>query len=285
MNSLILKSPAKLNLYLDVLRKRSDGYHDIETIFERIDLCDRVTLTKISSGIRISSNSREIPLDHTNLAFRAAKLLLQKRKKKEGVHLHLHKRIPIAAGLGGGSSNAAAVLLGLNHLFRLRFSLKELLSMGRLLGSDVPFFLHQTPFATGRQRGDRIIPIRGPLKIIHLVVNNKVKVPTRRVYQLANFTLTKKAPDAKLLKHFIRKGDLSGLIGNCYNALEAPAVRCCPAILKVKETLTALGLEGVTLSGSGPTLFGFARGLSQAKALRKAILSKYDWGVFICRTY
>ena len=285
MNSLILKSPAKLNLYLDVRRERSDGYHDIETIFERIDLCDRVTLTKISSGIRISSNSREIPLDHANLAYRAAALMLERKKKKEGVHIHLYKRIPIAAGLGGGSSNAATVLLGLNHLFRLRASLKELLSMGRLLGSDVPFFLYQIPFATGRKRGDDIIPIQGSLKILHLIVNNKVKVHTQRVYQQVNFTLTKKTPSAKLLKHFIRKSNLSGLIGNCYNALEAPAVQSDPTILKVKETLTALGLEGVTLSGSGPTLFGFARNLSQAKALQKAILSKYDWGVFICRTY
>jgi len=285
MQSLTLKSPAKLNLYLDVLRKRSDGYHDIETLFERIDLFDRITLTKIPKGIRLTSNTREIPWDATNLAYRAAELLFQKKGSGKGVHIHLHKRIPIAGGLGGGSSNAATVLLGLNRLFRFHLSQKMLLSLGRRLGSDVPFFLLETPFAIGTNRGDRLIPIRSSLNILHLIVNNRVKVYTEGVYQQVNFTLTRKSQGVKILQHFVEKGDLSGLIENCYNALEGSALKACPGILKVKETLTTLGAEGVTLSGSGPTVFGFAKSLSQIKALRKAILSKYDWDVFICRTY
>lgn len=285
MNSLTLKSPAKLNLYLDVLRKRSDGYHDIETIFERINLCDRLTLAKIPSGIRLTSNTRNIPWDATNLAYRAASLLLRKKGRGGGVRIHLHKRIPVASGLGGGSSNAATVLLGLNRLFRLHTPLKELFSMGRSLGADVPFFLLERPFAIGLQKGDCVTPIRGSLKMLHLIVNNKVKLSTEEVYQQANFTLTKRGRGAKILQHFIEKGDLTALKERCYNALEGPAVRGCPEILKVKETLKALGLEGVTLSGSGPTVLGFARNLSQAKALRKAILSKYAWDVFICSTY
>lgn len=284
MKSLILKSPAKLNLYLKILRKRPDGYHDIETIFERIDLFDRITLTKRSSGIRITSNTREIPWDETNLAYRAAARILRHCKKKEGVHIHLEKRIPIASGLGGGSSNAASVLLGMNRLFALRLSQKILLEMGKGVGADVPFFLLQKPFAIGRKRGDQLTPIRSSLKILHLLVNNRVKVSTKGVYQQANFTLTRPPQGAKIFQHFIEEGDLTNLAERCYNALEAPAIRLCPGILKVKKELVALGLEGVTLSGSGPTVFGFAKSLNQARALRKAILSKHDWDVFICRT-
>lgn len=284
MNSLVLKSPAKLNLYLDVLRKRPDGYHDIETIFERIDLFDRITLAKIPFGIRITSNRRDLPLDQTNLAYRAASLIFR-GKAKGGVRIHLHKRIPVAAGLGGGSSNAATVLMGLNRLYHFRIPFRKLLSMGETLGSDVPFFLYQTPFAIGRKKGDQIVPVRSSLKMLHLIVNNRVKVLTKEVYQQVSFTLTKKSQGAKIFQHFIEKKDLNGLIENCYNALEAPAIKGYPGILKIKETLKAHGVEGATLSGSGPTVFGFARSLSQAKALRKAILSKYDWDVFICSTY
>lgn len=285
MNSLTLKSPAKLNLYLDVLRKRSDGYHDIETIFERIDLCDRITLTKIPSGIRFSANTHEIPWDSSNLAYRAAALLLQKIRKSGGVRIHLHKRIPIASGLGGGSSNAATVLLGLNRLYRLRTPFKTLLSMARTLGADVPFFLLEKPFAIGQKRGDHVTPIRSSLRMLHLIVNNRVKVSTQGVYQQVNFTLTKRAQGVKIFQHFIKQGDLTALTERCYNALEKAATQGHPGILKVKEALVSLGVQGVTLSGSGPTIFGFARSLSQAKALRKAILSKYDWDVFICSTY
>ncbi|MBI4436335.1 MAG: 4-(cytidine 5'-diphospho)-2-C-methyl-D-erythritol kinase [Candidatus Omnitrophica bacterium] len=284
MSSLTLKSPAKLNLYLNVLRKRADGYHDIETLFERIDLADRVTLTKIPSGIRLTSNCKDIPLDASNLAYQAAQKMLQKRRKGSGVHIHLHKRIPIAAGLGGGSSNAATVLLGLNRLFHLRLSQKVLLAIGRTLGSDVPFFLLKTPFAIGKRRGDRVTPVSGPLKLIHLIVNNRVKVYTTEVYQQANFTLTRRRQGVKIFQHFVERGDVTGLIDNCYNALEAPAARAHPTILKVKKRLKALGLKGVTLSGSGPTFYGFAKSLSQAKGIRK-ILSKSRWNVFICRTY
>lgn len=283
--SLTLKSPAKLNLYLNVLRKRKDGYHDIETIFERIDLADRVALTKIPAGIHITSNRHDLSCDQTNLAYRAASLLFRKKRIRGGVHIHLHKRIPIAGGMGGGSSNAATVLLGLNRLFGLRLSRKTLLSLGRHLGADVPFFLLETPFAIGTKRGDRVTPIRSSLKILHLIVNNRVKVPTQGIYQQVNFTLTRERPGAKIFQHFIERGDLSGLVGRCYNALEEPAIKGYPTILKVKETLKRLGVKGITLSGSGPTVFGFVKSLSQAKALRKTILSKYAWDVFMSRTY
>ena len=285
MRSLTLKSPAKLNLYLNILRKRADGTHDIETLFERINLFDRVTLTKIPSGIRITSNQKEIPLDASNLAVRAAQKVLRKRGKGFGVHIHLKKRIPIAAGLGGGSSNAATVLLGLNRLFHLRLSQKALLTIGRSLGADVPFFLLETPFAVGQERGDVVTPIRSPLKLIHLVVNNRVKVYTKEVYQQANFTLTRERRNVKIFQHFVERGDVTGLIDNCYNALEAPAAKAHPSISKVKKILKAFGLKGVTLSGSGATCFGFADNLSQARTICKRLSKKYRWDVFICRTY
>ncbi|MFH1857399.1 MAG: 4-(cytidine 5'-diphospho)-2-C-methyl-D-erythritol kinase [Candidatus Omnitrophota bacterium] len=284
MKSLTLNSPAKLNLYLNILRKRPDGYHDIVTIFERIDLVDRITLTVIPSGIRITSNSREVPLDDSNLAYRAAAMVLQKMKKPLGLHLHLHKRIPVAGGLGGGSSNAATVLAGLNRLLRLSLSQRTLLAMGRALGADVPFFLLDVPFALGTGKGDFVTPIRSSVKLTHLLVKNRVKIPTRQVYQRVNFALTKKDPNVTILRHFVQKGDVPGLAQSCYNVLEKPAIACYPCIAEVRSALETLQLEGVTLSGSGPTFFGFAKSLSHARALRKTILSKHDWDAFVCGT-
>ncbi len=283
--TLTLKSPAKLNLYLDVLRRRPDGYHDIITCFERIDLADRITLTPASFGIRLTANTREIPWDETNLAFRAAEAILRKTGTRRGVRIHLHKQIPVAAGLGGGSSNAATVLLGLNRLFRLGLSRKALLILGRHLGADVPFFLLETPFAMGQKRGDQVRPIQSPLKISHLIVNNRVKLSTQGVYQQGNFTLTRKRPDVKILQRFLERGNLRGLVERCYNALEPPAAKSCPEILEMKKALQTMGLEGVGLSGSGPTVFGFAKNLHHAKRMRRTILSKHDWDVFICQTY
>ncbi len=286
MNSLTLKSPAKINLYLDVLHKRPDGYHEIRTLFERIDLCDTLTFhkTKTDSIISLTATSNRVPLDKKNLASRAAEVLLKKRGKGPGVHIHLEKRIPVAAGLGGGSSNAATTLLGVNQLFGLGLSRKELTRIGRKLGSDVPFFLLESPFALGKGRGDQVQPVRSSLKITHLIVNNKVMVSTREVYKRLNFALTRSGPGVKILKHFVETGDRSAVKEGCFNALENPAITYCPDIVQVKDLLKRYGLEGV-LSGSGGSLFAFVKSLDQAKAVRKAILSKQDWDVFICRTY
>ena len=285
MDAITLKSPAKINLYLNVLRKRPDGYHDIETLFERIDLCDTIRLQKIPEGIRLATNHPSLPTDGRNLAYRAAELFFQRLRCPGGVRIHLRKRIPIAAGMGGGSSNAATVLLGLNRLYGRALSQKALLHLGQRLGADVGFFLLQTPYAWGTKRGDILTPISSRLKILHLVVNPKVMISTREVYQRLRIALTKRPSNVKIFKHLLREDDLSGLIEKCYNVLEASVTVKRPSIHTVRKTLESLGLQGATLSGSGSTFFGFPRTPQQARRFKQILLSRKDWDVFICKTF
>ena len=285
MDALILKSPAKLNLYLNVLRKRPDGYHDIETLFERINLADTITLRKTPSGIQLTTSHPTLPTDGRNLAYRAAELFFRKLRRPGGVRIHLRKRIPIASGMGGGSSNAATVLLGLNRLYGRPFSERVLFQIGRTLGADVPFFLLKSRFAWGRKRGDILTPISSRFKILHLVVTPRVMVSTREAYQGLRIALTKKPSGAKISQRLLQEDDLSGLIEKCYNVLEASVTVKRPSVHTVRKTLESLGLQGVTLSGSGPTFFGFPRTLPEAKRFRQILLSQKDWDVFICKTF
>ncbi len=191
--SLRLNSPAKINLFLNVLFKRKDGYHEINTLFERISLFDELTLIPSRSGIKIITRSKNLPRGPGNICYRAAKLLKNRFKIKKGVLIKIKKRIPIAAGLGGGSSNGASVLLGLNRLWKLGLSKEELLRAGARLGSDVPFFILETPFALGRGRGEILRKIRRPgKKIWHCLVKPPFSISTKAAYK--NFEKIQLAP-------------------------------------------------------------------------------------------
>lgn len=158
MRTIELTSPAKINLFLEILGKRNDGYHDIVTVFEKIDLCDRIRLSESDSGIALTSNLKELPLDKNNLVYRASSLLKNTYGVSKGVNIHIEKKIPVAAGLGGGSSNAAITLKGLNRLWKLDLTDRELYDIGKKIGADVPFFIFNHSFAVGSGRGDRYIP-------------------------------------------------------------------------------------------------------------------------------
>ena len=149
MNRLVLKSPAKLNLYLDVLRKRPDGFHDIDTIFEKIALFDIITIKPLGKGIKVTSDNPALPTGKKNLAYKAARILFEKTGFKKGVSINIKKNIPLSSGLGGGSSNAASTLLGVNRLFKLGLNKKELVEIAKTLGAYVPFFLYDYNFALG----------------------------------------------------------------------------------------------------------------------------------------
>lgn len=181
MSTLILKSYAKLNLFLEVLRKRPDHYHDIQTLFERIDLSDILTLkSRSDKKICISCPDPLVPKDHTNLCFQAARLLQDRFKVAGGVDIAIDKRIPVGAGLGGGSGNAASVFLGLNRLWRLKASRETLAALAQEVGCDIPFFIHETPFALGSERGDCIRPydaLKG-VKLWHIIVVPRIQVST-----------------------------------------------------------------------------------------------------------
>lgn len=282
-----LRSPAKVNLYLRVVRRRPDGFHELDTVFERISLSDEITLTAAPSGISLSTDRKKVPSGPDNLVWRAAALLQETCGVRKGVRIRLKKRIPVAAGLGGGSSNAATVLLGLNRLWKLKLSRQKLVELGACLGSDVPFFVLETPFAHGTGRGEILKPVSGGRKLWHCLVKPPFGISTQEAYGgLDLASLTPPKADAKMTLHSIRKGDLEGLSRQLTNSLEVSLKHRFTTILEIKNELVREGALSALLSGSGSTVFGLFN--SQREATRAArILKKKNksWQVFVASTY
>lgn len=208
MKTLKLNSYAKFNLYLEVLNRRKDGFHNIRTVFERVSLCDKILIRSRPDGkIRIISTSKEIPKDKTNLAFKSAAILKRAFNIRQGADIKIIKHIPVSAGLGGGSSNAAAVLSGLNKIWDLNLSNKRLLYFARQIGSDVPFFICNKPFAYAFSRGDRLKPLDNikVKRLWHILVLPRLKVSTPFIYKkwdmLRNFKLTRLKGGGKIVKN------------------------------------------------------------------------------------
>jgi len=189
MNSVELRAPAKVNLLLKIVGKRKDSYHNILTIFERISLFDKIKITKIHKGISVSSDKFITSDPKDNIVYKAAALILEHAEVKSGVSINIKKNIPIAGGLAGGSTDAAAVLIGINRLFGLGISKKVLMKMGSRLGADVPFFLFDVPFAVGRQKGDRLEAIKSKQGFWHLLINPGFHLSTKDAYQSYDFAL------------------------------------------------------------------------------------------------
>lgn len=178
-----LRAPAKLNLYLRVVGKRPDGYHELETVFERIDLADELTFEPEPHGLRLTCDDPALPCDETNLVLQAARLLQRASGVRRSAHFHLTKRIPIAAGLGGGSSDAAATLRGLNTLWQLGWDRARLMELAAQVGSDAPFFLLDSPWAIGRGRGEVLEPVPAAASLLHVVVVPEERLSTREVFE------------------------------------------------------------------------------------------------------
>lgn len=310
MKSLLLKSPAKLNLLLKVNFKRPDGYHDLTTLFERIDLCDEIRLRENNLGrIRIFCNNPHVPKGTKNLCFKAAQLLQDDFSVNRGVDIKITKRIPVAAGLGGGSGNAATVLLGLNRLWKLSLSKQQLAFYAQKIGSDVPFFIFDCRWAIGTQRGDKIQKLPLKAKFWHVLVVPRLKVYTREIFGALNLKLihsappsvstlsmpqsknsrhtnmlTKKKVDVNILHRAIRKNDLPKVGRLLLNDLETALVQFHPNLLKIKGKLKKYPTLGVLFSGSGPAVFGLVQSKKAAERI-KAILGRQYRQVFVVRTY
>ena len=251
-----VQAPAKINLFLHVLSKRPDGYHDLETWMQKIDLYDILELELLSGDhIEFSSDDVSIPADETNLAVRAATAFFQVSKKRQGygLRIKLQKKIPVAAGLGGGSSDAGAVLRGLNELFDREFSEKQLIELARPLGADVPFFAvgYDAVFATGI--GDVMYPIDSVNNCSFIVVNPAFFVSTAWAFQ--NLTLTTPPKNSKL-SCFQKYKTGSFSLRDMHNDLEKVTCVKHPEIEYIKRSLLAVGASQVLMSGSGPTVFG-----------------------------
>jgi 4-diphosphocytidyl-2-C-methyl-D-erythritol kinase len=280
---LSFKTPAKINLALHIHGKREDGYHELETILQMVSLYDHIDLETLSSGIELECDEPGIPKDHTNLVVRAAELLQNAYpEKNRGVRIGLNKNIPSGAGLGGGSGNAAGVLMGLNVLWDMKLGREDLVPLARKLGADVPFFL-TAPCAFGKGRGDELIPLQTPAKFHVLLVNPGISIATSWVYQNLNLKLTKCANNISILKKFLLESQVACL-GECLgNDLEPVVFKRYPEILALKEDLSDLGANGCLLSGSGSTVFAIFDNPDRAKNAY-ARVNKGSGGVFLTET-
>ena len=275
----MLKTAAKVNLTLEVLGRRADGYHEIATVMQAVDLSDRITLDE-AHDLTLWSSHRDVPTDSRNLALRAAEALRQAAGIEAGARIRLDKHIPVAAGLGGGSSDAAAVLLGLNRLWRLRWPVERLEAIAATLGSDVPFFLHGgAALATGR--GEKVAPLRGR-GLALVLVNPKRPASTAEMYARVTAAMYTDGGATRALVGNLRRSP-ARIAASLYNGLEAAAAGVFPQIAQMRAALLAAGALGTLMSGSGPTVFGVARSYEQARQIR-ARVARGSWECWAVRT-
>ena len=267
MDEISLKALAKINLGLDVLGKREDGYHDVRMIMQTIHLYDRVEIKKTKSpAIRVETNLYYLPVNEDNLVYRAAKLMKEEFQIKEGVHIILQKYIPVAAGLAGGSSDAAAVMVGMNRIFQLGLKQEKLMELGLKLGADVPFcIMRGTALAEGI--GEILTPLPPMPKCPVLIAKPPVAVSTKFVYENLKLTDATKHPDIDAVADAIKNKDLKAVAANMGNILETVTIPHNPVIAEIKKVMKVNGALNAMMSGSGPTVFGL---FQSEKDIRKA---------------
>lgn len=266
MLKLLVKAPAKINLSLDVLFKREDGYHELEMVMTTIDLADRLEIEPYESDhIIVQSQSRYVPDDERNLAYKAANLVKQTFNISKGVKISIEKNIPVAAGLAGGSSDAAAVLRGLNRLWNLNLTLDELAKLGAEIGSDVSFCVYGgTALAKGR--GEIITPLPPPPQCWVVLAKPSIGVSTADIF--GNLCLEEvDHPNTKEMIDAIYEQDYVRMCKNLNNVLESVTLKKYPEVKQIKEDMLRFGADGVVMSGSGPTVFGLAKHDSRMQRL------------------
>ena len=255
MAEITLESYGKINLSLDVLCKRDDGYHELNTLMQQIDLKDTIILRDRQKGIKIESNRKEVPLDSTNLVYKAWEQILEKMEINRGIHIIINKNIPVASGLAGGSSNAAAVLKGLTALWDLKLSQDELLEIGVKIGADVPFcILGGTAHAQGI--GEKLTKLNSFSNKMVLLATIDVPISTAYVYENLNLKGIHDRIDIGQLIQYIQEDDLPGLAKNMTNVMEQVVIPEHPILEEIKNTMMYYGALGSIMSGSGPTVFG-----------------------------
>lgn len=278
---LVLQTSAKVNLALEVLGKRQDGYHELVTLLQAVDLSDRLVLEE-SETLTLTADDPALPTGEGNLVVRGARLLQEAAKVSRGVRVTLRKRIPVAAGLGGGSSDAAATLWGLNRLWGLRWPAARLAELAAELGMDVPFFLHGgRVLATGR--GEILKPLPSTPGLALVLVNPNFPLSTREVYERVPADLAGDGSRAKALVAALATRNASRVAASLYNSLEAVVEPAYPAIARIKSALLAAGALGAVMSGSGPSVVGVARSLDHAKQIRVR-LTRGTWSSWSVRT-
>lgn len=280
---IIEKAPAKINLGLDVLYKRNDGYHELEMIMASIDLADRLTFTKTESNdITITTNSGFLPTDRKNNIFQAIEAMKKRYAFEGGVHVNLQKNIPVAAGLGGGSSDAAATFRGINRLFNLEATLEEMTELAIPIGTDIPFCLKgETALVTGL--GEIVTPLKRPIPQSWVVlVKPKISVSTPRVFSKIDVdTLTH--PNIKALQKAIEDNNYTEMTQHLGNSLESYTMKKFPVVKMIKEKMLDFGVDAAVMSGSGPTVIALCDKHSRAIHIANS-LKGFCQEVYVVRT-
>jgi 4-diphosphocytidyl-2-C-methyl-D-erythritol kinase len=265
------KAPAKINLTLDVLHKREDGYHELEMVMTSIDLADRIDLMETDDGqIHMDSTSGLVPLDEQNLAFRAASLIRERFGIRQGVRIFIHKKIPVAAGLAGGSSDAAATLRGLNRMWKLGLKPEELVELGAELGSDVPYCVRMgTALAKGR--GEILRPLPPPPPCWVVLAKPPHGVSTADIFRRLDIGRISSRPDTEGMIDALSRSDYPAVCRLLGNVLEEVTLEMFPEVRRLKERIRRYGADGVLMSGSGPTVFGLVDRESRARRIVNAL--------------
>lgn len=256
MEQIHLKAMAKINLGLDVVRRLENGYHEVRMIMQTIDLYDELYMTKTEEpGIKIYTDNAEIPTDESNLIYKTAKLLMEQHPVSGGVSIELRKNIPVAAGMAGGSTDAAASFVGLNALFDMGYSKEELRKMAVLIGADVPYcIMGGTALSEGI--GEILTPLPPAPKCYLVIAKPDINVSTKFVYENLHVDKLEKHPDIDGMKQAIAEGSLQGVTDRLENVLETVTIKAYPVIENIKNIMKETGAMNALMSGSGPTVFG-----------------------------
>lgn len=274
-NDISLKALAKINLGLDVVRRREDGYHEVRMIMQTIHLYDRLDIKRTNEpGIQIQTNLSFLPVNENNLIYKAAKLLMDEFSITDGVSVKLDKRIPVAAGMAGGSTDAAAMLIGVNRLFSLGLTKRELMERGVQIGADVPYcIMRGTALAEGI--GEALSPLPPMVKCPVLIAKPSISVSTKFVYQNLKLDDTTIHPDIDRLIDDIKAKNLHDIAAHMGNVLETVTIPNYPVIDEIKKHMLSNGAVGAMMSGSGPTVFGLFDDEDTAKKAYKAMRSSH----------
>lgn len=261
---ILLEAHAKINLSLDVINKREDGYHNLKMIMQTVKLHDTIFIQKIPSGVEIDCVASFVPNNNTNIACKAAEAMISKYNLNAGVKIKIDKRIPVAAGLAGGSSDAAAVIKGINSLFKLGIGEKELMEVGSTIGADVPYCIKGgTALAEGIGEKLTQLPLLSDIPI--LIIKPKIGVSTAWVYKNLNLDNVICRPDTESIITAIKNKDIRFIAKNMQNILESVTIQKHPIIESIKNSMLEKGAIGSMMSGSGPSVFGIFDDMDKAK--------------------
>jgi len=287
MNSILVKAHAKINLGLDVLRKRPDGYHDVSMIMQSISLHDTIKIDKTTSNtIKMKTNLSYLPNDKGNLVYKAASLFLKTIDVEDGLFIKLEKHIPVAAGLAGGSSDAAATLKGLNELYNAGMTQQQLMKLGVQLGADIPYCI-MLGTALSEGIGEVLTPLPPMPECSILLVKPDISVSTKYVYENLHLSDSVLHPDISTMQKALENGDLDSLTKNMDNILQTVTVNNYPIITEIKNKMNELGAQTSLMSGSGPTVFGIYRNYAVAQKAYHYFLKHKHFGkqVFLTKPY